>query len=334
MDLSTKYLGLQLKHPFVMGASPLVDQMDDVRRLEDAGASAIVMHSLFEEQLILEQVKSHDFTEPHTESFAEATSYLPQPSQFALGPDTYLEQLSRIKAAVSIPVIGSLNGFTARGWLDYAALIEQAGADALELNLYAIHSDPDRLAASVESEELEMIQRVKAHTSLPLALKLSPYYTALSNFVREASLRGSDGFVLFNRFYQPDIDVDELEVKHRVELSHSGELLLRVRWLAILSAQNQASFAVTGGVHSVSDAIKALMAGADAVQVVSEVLRHGPQRLGELAVELAAWLTAHEYESLSQMRGSMNLARCPDPSAYERGNYMKVLQSWRGPVLG
>jgi dihydroorotate dehydrogenase (fumarate) len=313
-----------------MGASPLVDQLDDVRRLEDAGAAAIVMHSLFEEQLIFDEVASYVYTQPHAESFAEARSYLPEPTPFSLGPDEYLDQLRRIKAVVSVPVIASLNGVTARGWLEYAKLMEEAGADALELNLYAIHCDPERVAANVEAEELAMVRRIKESTRLPFALKLSPYYTSLAHFVRQAHNAGADGFVIFNRFYQPDFDLEELEIRHRVELSHSGELLLRLRWLAVLSAQNRAAFAVTGGVHSVTDAVKALMAGANAVQLVSEVLRNGPQRLGELALELAQWLEDHEYESLSQLRGSMNLDRCPNPSAYERANYMKVLQSWRG----
>lgn len=333
MDLTTRYLGLTLKHPFVMGASPLVDQLDMVRRLEDGGAAAIVMHSLFEEQLVFEQVAAHAFTQPHVESFAEAQSYLPTPTDFALGPDEYLEQLSRVKAMVEVPVIGSLNGISSRGWLHYAQLIEQAGADALELNLYSINCDPTRSAAAVEAEELAMISRIKAETKLPLALKLSPFYTSLAHFSHTAQLAGVDGFVLFNRFYQPDFDLEELEVHHRVELSHSGELLLRIRWLAILSGQVEADFAVTGGVHTAVDAVKALMAGATAVQVVSEILHHGPERFAELSRDLNQWLDVHEYESLDQLRGSLNLQRCPDPSAYERNNYMKVLQSWRGLSL-
>lgn len=330
MDLRTDYLGLKLKHPFIVGASPLVDEVDTVRKLEDAGAAAVVMHSLFEEQLVLEEISAHAFTDPHDESFAEAQSYFAQPVEFSLGPDEYLEQISKLKRAVDIPIIGSLNGISARGWLDYARLIEQAGADALELNLYSVNSDPTREAGSIENEALAMVQHVKGNTNLPVALKLSPYYTSLAHFVRRAHAASADGFVLFNRFYQPDFDLEELEIRHRVELSHSGELLLRIRWLAILSAQCDASFAVTGGVHSVHDAIKALMAGAHGVQLVSEILKHGPERFGQLVSELDQWLTQHGYDSLAQLRGSMNLDRCPDPSAFERSNYMKVLQSWRG----
>ncbi len=333
MDLSTEYLGLKLAHPFVMGASPLVDRLDMVRRLEDGGAAAIVMHSLFEEQLVFEQVAQSTFREPHTESFAEALSYLPEPTSFALGPDEYLEQLSKVKKTVDVPVIGSLNGVSAQGWLEFAGLIEQAGADALELNLYAINSDPECPCSNIEAEQLEMVKLVKAHTHLPVALKLSPYYTSLSHFVRRAQQAGADGFVIFNRFYQPELDIEELEIRHRLELSQSGELLLRIRWLAILSAQASASFAVTGGVHTVADSIKALMAGTDAVQLVSEILEHGPRRFEQLQQGLSEWLEQHEYESLSQLRGSMNLDRCPDPAAFERSNYMKVLQSWRGLSL-
>ena len=329
MDLSTNYLGLKLHHPLIMGASPLVDQLDMVRRLEDAGAAAIVMHSLFEEQIVFEQVAADTFIQPHADSYAEARSFFPEATPFSLGPDEYLEQLRVVKAAVSIPVIGSLNGVTARGWLEYARLIEQAGADALELNLYAINSKPQRSGSTIESEQLEMVRQVKADCKLPIALKLSPFYTSVAHFVHGASHAGADGFVLFNRFYQPDFDVEALEIRHRVELSQSAELLLRLRWLAILSAQCDGWFAVTGGVHSVVDVIKALMAGADAVQLVSEILKHGPRRFLELRYALVSWLESHGYESLAQLRGSMNLTRCPDPAQFERSNYMKILQSWR-----
>lgn len=330
MDLTTPYLGLTLKHPFIMGASPLVDDLDRVARLAEGGAAAIVMHSLFEEQLVFERAAARAFTEPHAESSAEATSYLPAPIEFALGPDEYLEQIYQIKRRVDLPVIGSLNGASAEGWVYYAGLIQEAGADALELNLYAVNSNPERSAAAVEVEQLTMIDQIRASATIPVALKLSPYYTALAHFVNRASATGADGFVLFNRFYQPDFNLEDLEVEHRVRLSDSSELLLRLRWLAILSAQSQKSFAVTGGVRHSSDALKALMAGAHAVQLVSEILERGPQRFTELAVDLARWLEEHRYESLAQLRGSMNLARCPDPSAYERAQYTKMLQSWRG----
>ena len=330
MDLTTRYAGLQLEHPFIMGASPLVDDIDTVRRIEDHGAAAIVMHSLFEEQLTLEELANHEFTVPHQESTAEAMSYLPDPHEFELGPDEYLEQLRRIKEAVDIPVFASLNGVTARGWLDYAKLIEQAGADALELNLYTINGDPTRTASDFETEQLEMIRKVKTTTGLRLALKISSHYTSLSHFVRLATQAGVDAFVIFNRFYQPDLDLEELEVSHRLELSNSSELLMRIRWLAILSAQSSASFAVTGGVHVIDDAVKALMSGAHGVQMVSEILKNGTTRFREMQQALGAWLEDHHYSSLDQLRGSMNLARCPDPTAYARTNYMRVLGSWRG----
>lgn len=330
MDLTTQYAGLTLAHPFVMGASPLVDNLDTVRRLEDDGAAAIVMHSLFEEQITLEQLATYEFTEPHMESFAEATSYLPDPHEFELGPEEYLEQLRLIKAAVGVPVFASLNGATAAGWLDYAKLLEEAGADALELNLYTINSDPNRDAASFEKEQLAMVEHVKQATRLPLALKLSPHYTSPSHFIKTARECGADAFVLFNRFYQADLDLEELEVSPRLELSSSSELLLRIRWLAILSAQSEATFAVTGGVHTIEDAVKALMSGADAVQMVSEILKKGTRRFKEMKDALVNWLQEHDYTSLAQLRGSMNLERCPDPSAYARTNYMRVLGSWRG----
>ncbi len=328
MDIGVNYLGLKLAHPFVMGASPLVDDLDSVRRVEDGGAAAIVMHSLFEEQLHTEQLVHHDAVDAHGESFAEATSYFPQPDDFALGPHEYLEQLRKIKEAVAIPVIGSLNGISKSGWLEYAGLIEQAGADALELNVYALATDPSQDAAAVEDNTLEMLAALTKRTSLPVAIKLSPFYTSLSHFAGRLVAAGVRGLVLFNRFYQPDIDIDELEVTRQLHLSDSSELLLRLRWLAILSAQVQADLAVTGGVHQVTDGIKAVMAGATAVQVVSEVLEHGPTRLGELAKGLSDWLEERDYESLLQMRGSMNLARSPDPRAYERANYIRLLQSW------
>ncbi|HEX9620510.1 MAG TPA: dihydroorotate dehydrogenase-like protein [Polyangiaceae bacterium] len=329
MDLATTYLGLPLAHPLVMGASPLVDDLDTVRGLEDAGVAAIVMHSLFEEQLTLEQLARHHCVDSHGEAFAEALSYLPEPEDFALGPDAYLEQLRRVKDAVSVPVIGSLNGVTNRGWLEYARLIEEAGADALELNVYALVTDPERSAESVEAETAGMLQAVRAATRLPIAVKLSPFYTALPHFARRLEAAGAAGLVLFNRFYQPDIDVEALEVSHQLHLSTSSELLLRLRWLAVLSPQLSCSLAVTGGVHDVEDVVKAVMAGAHGVQMVSEILQHGPRRFADLIDGLTRWLEVHEYDSLAQMRGSMNLARSPDPAAFERANYVRVLQSWR-----
>lgn len=331
MDLRTTYLGFELPHPFLPGASPLVDDLDMVRRLEDAGAAAIVMHSLFEEQLVSEQVATHGLLEESAESFGEATSYLPNPVDFTLGPDKYLEQLLRIKHAVEVPVIGSLNGTTAGGWLEYAGMIQQAGADALELNVYRLATDPERSGEELEREVVEMVREVKEMVKIPLAVKLSPFYTSLAHFACRLSEAGADGLVVFNRFYQPDLDIEELDVARTLRLSDSSELLLRLRWLAILYGQvGGASLAVTGGVHTAVDAMKAVMAGADAVQVVSLLLRNGPEALTGLLAGVERWLEEHEYESIAQARGSLSLEHCPDPSWYERVNYMQILESWRG----
>lgn len=329
LDLSTTYLGFKLPHPFLPGASPLVDDLDSVRRLEDAGAAAIVMHSLFEEQITREQLSSFLHTEMHGESFAEALTYFPHPDHFALGPEEYLDHLARIKGTVRVPVIASLNGSTLGGWLSYAKAMEQAGADALELNVYALATDPSEDAGAIEDRTLEMLKAVKAGVRIPVAVKLSPFYTSLSHFAKRLDEAGADALVLFNRFYQPDIDVEELQVERALYLSNPSELPLRLRWLAILSGRLRASLAVSGGVHSALDAVKAVMTGADAVQVVSALLQRGPAYLKTLRLELARWLEEHEYESLRQMHGSMNLLACPDPKVYERANYMLVLQSWQ-----
>ena len=330
MDLSTTYLGLRLPHPFMPGASPLVDDLDTVRRLEDAGAAAIVMHSLFEEQITAEQLGTIHAMELHEDSFAEALSYFPRPDEFALGPEPYLEQIRRIKAAVAVPVIGSLNGVTPAGWLQHARLIQEAGADALELNVYSLAADPGVTAAEVERRLLEIVRTVKAAVSIPIAVKLSPFFSAMGRVAHELDALGIDGLVIFNRFYQPDIDIEALEVVPSLQLSESSELLLRLRWLAIFSGRLRASLGVTGGVHTYVDAIKAVMAGAHAVQMVSALLQNGPAQLLRVRHQMMQWMEEHEYVSLAQMQGSMNLLRCPDPTAFERANYMRVLQSWKG----
>ena len=329
MDLSTRYLGFDLPHPLMPGASPLVDNLDSVRRLEDAGAAAIVLHSLFEEQIRQDRANAERAAETGADSFAEALSYFPGLDHFALGPEAYLEQVRKIKAAVKVPVIASLNGVSTEGWADYAKLIEQAGADALELNVYFLAARFDETAETVENRVVAIAERVKNSVKIPVALKLSPFFSALSGLVRRLEATGIDGLVLFNRFYQPDIDIEALEAKAQIELSTSSELLLRLRWLAILSGQIKPSLACSGGVHTVPDTIKAVMAGANAVQVVSSLLKRGPGALTELRDGMARWMEEHEYESLKQMQGSMNLSRCPNPAAFERGNYMAVLQSWR-----
>lgn len=329
MDLSTTYLGLSLPHPLMPGASPLVDDLDMVKRLEDAGAAAIVMHSLFEEQITGERAQTLRQIETHANSFAEAPSYFPDRPGLSVGPEPYLEQIRRIKSAVHVPVIGSLNGTTATGWLEYARLIQQAGADALELNFYVVATDPLEQGEAVEQRALDILRKVKASVTIPVAVKLSPFFGSFAHVAAQLDGLGADGLVLFNRFYQPDIDVETLEVVPRLHLSDSSELLLRLRWLAILSGHVRASLAVTGGVHTAVDTIKAVMAGAHAVQLVSALLQHGPEHLKTIREEMVRWMEEHEYQSLRQMQGSMNLTRCPDPAAFERANYVRVLQSWR-----
>jgi dihydroorotate dehydrogenase (fumarate) len=329
MDLSTTYLGFQLPHPFMAGAGPMADTVESVKRLEDAGAAAITMRSLFEEQIASEQLATSRSMDTPANSFAEALSYFPSPEEFVLGPDEYLEQIRKNKAAVDIPVIASLNGTTLGGWLDYANLMQQAGADALELNVYYLATDPDETGAALERRTVEMVGAVKKAVSIPVAVKVSPYYSSMANVAKHLDACSADGLVLFNRFYQPDIDVEELQVVSDLNLSNSGALLLRLRWLAILSGRIRASLAVTGGVHTALDAIKAVMCGANAVQMVSALLKNGPQHLAKVRNEVSKWLEEHEYESLRQMQGSMSLQKCPDPKAFERANYMHILQSWQ-----
>ena len=329
MDLRTQYLGLDLPHPFMPGASPMVDDLDVVKRLEDAGAAAIVMHSLFEEQIEREQGRTAHDVESHVNAFAEATSFFPQAGEYRLGPHEYLDQIRRIKEAVALPVIASLNGVTATGWLEYARLIEQAGANALELNVYYIATNPEESATDVEQRTLDIVAAVRRHVKLPIAVKLSPFHSSLANFATKLEAAGAQAVVLFNRFYQPDIDIEALEVVPQLKLSDPSELLLRLRWLAILSGRSKLQLACSGGVHSGQDALRALAAGAHTVQMVSALLRHGPAHLKMVREGVELWLEQHEYESLAQLRGSMNLARCPDPAMFERGNYMRILQSWR-----
>ena len=329
MNLSTRYLGLALPHPLIPGASPLADDLDTVRRLEDAGAAAIILRSLFEEQITREQVSAFLHSEMHGESFAEALTYFPTPQSFVFGPEEYLEHLGRVKAAVKIPVIASLNGTTPDGWLDYPPLIESTGADALELNLYRLAFDPSLSAQEVERESVAVVRSVRRSVRIPLAVKLSPFYSSLAHFAGQLDEAGADGLVLFNRFYQPDINPETLELNRDLHLSDSRELPLRLRWLGALSGQVKASLAVSGGVHDARDAIKAIMAGAHAVQVVSALLRNGPEYLKVLRQGMEDWMREFEWESLEPMRGNMSLQRCPDPAAYERANYMMMLQSWR-----
>ena len=329
MDLSTTYMGLRLSNPLMPGASPLVDKLDNVKRLEDAGAAAIVMHSLFEEQITGEQLNSIYHMEIYADSVSEALSYFPSTRQFAFGPDEYLEHLRRIKKSVSVPVIGSLNGSTLGGWTQYAKLMAEAGADALELNLYHVATDPVTTGRDIEQRLLDVCKAVKQSISIPLSIKLSPFFSSLPNLCCQLDELGIDGIVLFNRFYQPDIDLELLEAVPRLYLSTNSELLMRLRWLAIVSPHVQASLACSGGVHSGTDAVKAIMAGARGVQVVSALLEKGPEYLKTILNEMKEWMQANEYASVRLMQGSMSLVRCPDPHAFERANYMRVLQSWR-----
>jgi dihydroorotate dehydrogenase (fumarate) len=330
MDLSTRYLGLELPHPFMPGASPLADDMDTVRQLEDAGAAAIVMRSLFEEQLAAEQLATAGHLEGISDAFAEAHSFLPSTDEFALGPEEYLDQILRIRAAVDLPVIASLNGTEGGYWLQYAHLIAEAGAGALELNVFDIETDASETGADLERRLIRMVQKLRETIELPIAVKLSPFYSAILNLSAALVDEGAAGLVIFNRFFQADIDIEELEVERQLRLSDSSELPLRLRWLAILSGKIDVSLAVTGGVHTAEDAIKALMCGADAVQMVSALLLHGPETLGTVRQGVADWLEKHEYDSLEQLRGSMNIERCPDPTVYGRANYIQLLHNFKG----
>jgi dihydroorotate dehydrogenase (fumarate) len=328
MNISTTYLGMKLDNPFVPAASPLTSDLGTVRKLEEAGAPMIVMHSIFQEQLDREQVALHQGLEQADNSNAEALSYLPRPEQFRIGPEEYIEQLARIKAAVRIPVVASLNGRTRGGWVKFAQQMEVAGAAALELNIYDPVLCVDREAASIEKEAEEVVREVCKTVSIPVAVKISPFYTNTVHFALRLVAAGAKGLVLFNRFYQPDIDVENLEALPTLKLSTSDTLRLRLRYTAALFGKTKADIAVTGGVHTAIDGLKAVMAGASAVQLASALLTHGPAHLKALRQGLAQWLEAHEYDSLAQAKGSMSLEKTPNPSAFERGNYMKILQTW------
>ena len=328
MDLSTNYLGISLPHPLVPGASPLSDDLDTVKRLEDAGAGAIVLRSLFEEQITREQEATHDHWNSHDDAFAEAVTFFPSSDSFVLGPDEYLNHVQRVKQAVRIPVIGSLNGMTPGGWLSYARLIEQAGADALELNVYHAPTDFETSGSEVERRTVEMVHEVKHGLKIPVAVKLSPFFTAFAHFARQLDGAGADGLVLFNRYYDPDIDVQELNVLRSLQLSDSSELPLRLRGIAALAGRVKASLAITGGVHTALDVVKSTMAGAHITQMVSALLKNGPDHLRKVRADLEAWMEENEWSSLNEMRGNMSQERIPNPQIYERANYMLMLQTW------
>lgn len=334
MDLSTTYLGLPLKHPIVPSASPLSDGIDRIRRLEDAGASAVVLYSIFEEQIEGESHLLDHYLSYGSESFAEALDYFPDLDNYNTGPNGYLELIRKAKEATDIPIIASLNGASAGGWLEYARLMQQAGADALELNIYYIPTDPEMSSAGVEQQYLDVVSTVRKEISIPLAVKLGPYFSSFPNMAKRLGAAGAEGLVLFNRFYQPDLDIEQLEVTPNLHLSNSYEMRLPLRWVAILCDRVPVDFAITSGVHTFEDAVKGIMAGAKVTMMASELLRNGVQRIGAVVRELERWLAEHEYESLAQMRGSMSQLRVADPTAFERANYMKVLHSWKFDPTG
>lgn len=328
-DLTTTYLGLELKNPLVASASPLSKKIQDAQKLEAAGVGAIVMYSLFEEQIIHESLELDHYLTRGTNSFAEAQTYLPDIGTYNMGPDKYLDHLAAIKAAVKIPVIASLNGVSKGGWTRYARYMQDAGADAIELNMYYLPGDPELSGGDLEDNYVELVAEVNNSINIPLAVKLSPFITALPNFARRLSAAGADGLVLFNRFYQPDFDLDELEVVQSLELSHSSDLLLPLRWISILYGKVDADLALTSGIHNAEDILKAMMAGARVAMSASMILREGYDRISSILEELQAWMAEHEYDSIRQMQGSMSQQSAAEPAAYERSNYIQILNSYR-----
>jgi len=331
MDLTTTYLGLKLRTPLVPSASPLSEDIDNIKHMEDAGASAVVLHSLFEEQLRQDRAELAHNLEQGTESFAEALTYFPEPETFHLGPEEYLKHIARAKKAVRIPIIASLNGSSAGGWTQYAKLIQQAGAAALELNIYYIPTNANLPAGEVEQTYLDILNAVKKEVTIPVAVKLSPFFTNFACVARKLDEAGANGLVLFNRFYQPDIDLETLEVKPNILLSTPMAMRLPLRWVAILRGQVRASLAATSGIHRATDVLKMLMAGADVAMLCSVLLRHGIPQIGVIERDLVAWMEEHEYESVAQLKGSLSQKNCPAPSAFERAQYMRAISSYPPP---
>ena len=328
MDLRTEYMGLTLKNPLVVSSSPLTKEFDNFKKLEDAGVSAIVCHSVFEEQIIQEIRELNQNLINGTESFAEALSYFPEQEEYYTGPEEYLKMISRAKSQLSIPVIASLNGHTEGGWVDYAKKMEQAGADALELNVYFLPTKVDTTPDQVEKNYEEIVKNVKRNVAIPVAVKLSPYFSALANMAKSLDQEGADGLVLFNRFYQPDIDIENLEVDPKVLLSTSFDLRLPLRWTAILYGHVKASLAVTSGVHTAEDLVKIIMAGADVGMMCSAFLQNGIDHAKNVLKDLNVWMLNHQYDSIMSMKGIMSQQRCAHPEAFERANYMKMLHSY------
>jgi dihydroorotate dehydrogenase (fumarate) len=327
MDLTTTYMGLKLANPLVPSASPLSEEIDNIRRMEDAGASAVVLYSLFEEQLSHDRLELFHHLTHGSESFAEALTYFPEPPEFHLGPEGYLDHVRKAKEAVSIPIIASLNGCSMGGWTDFARRMQEAGADAVELNVYYLPASLKTPGHEVEQTCIDILKAVKSSVTVPVAIKLSAFYSSMANMAYQLDQAGADGLVLFNRFYQPDIDLDQLEVVPNVLLSRSQALRLPLRWVAILYGRVKASLAATSGIHEASDVIKMLMAGANVTMLCATLLRNGIDHTRTILADMRSWMEEHEYESVHQMQGSMSHAHCEDPAAFERVQYMRALQS-------
>ena len=328
-DLTTRYLGLALKNPLIASASPLSERVETVRQLEKAGIGAVVMYSLFEEQVIHESLELDHYLNYGTETYAEALTYLPDTGRYSIGPEKYIDHVKRLKDAVTIPVIGSLNGVSSGGWIEYAKRIETAGADALELNIYYLPFDTAITSTGLEENYVQLVKDVRREIKIPLAVKVSPFLTGVANVLKQFSEAGANGLVLFNRFYQPDIDLEKMEVTPNLVLSTSTELRMPLRWIALLYGQIKADFAITSGVHNSEDVLKSMMAGASAAMMASELLKNGIGRIPEILDGMQTWMEAHEYESVSQMKGSMSAQAIHQPLALRRSNYIKVLNSFR-----
>ena len=328
IDLSTKYLGLTLKNPLVLSASPLSKKVDNVKKLEDAGASAVVVYSLFEEQLTIESLTFDYFLTRGSESFAEAITYFPDLENFRIGPEKYINHIRKLKESIDIPVIGSLNGVSTGGWINISKEIEQAGADALELNIYYVPTDSELGSQSIEDANIQIISEIKNNINIPLSVKLSPFYTSLPNVISRMEKAGADGFVLFNRFFQPDLDVNNFEIVPNLDLSTSKDLLLPLRWIAILYGNINADFALTSGIHSGIDMVKSIMAGSSVCMSASEILKEGISRVPKMLQEFSSWMQANDYSSIEQMKGAMSQKSVAEPAAFERANYLKAFSTY------
>ena len=332
MKLNTTYLGIELRTPLVPSASPMSEDVDNIKHMEDAGASAVVLHSLFEEQIEKERHDLHFHLTEHTDSFAEALSFFPEPTDFRVGPEEYLEHIFKAKQSVAIPIIASLNGTSPGGWTDYAARMQQAGADALELNIFYIPNDINMPAAEVEQAYVDIVESVKRVVTIPIAVKLGPFFSNLAHMASRLNEAGADGLVLFNRFYQPDIDLKHLEVRPHILLSTPQALRLPLRWIAMLYGRVGVDFAASGGIHTGTDALKLIMAGANVTMLCSALLKRGIPYIRVVEQEMLDWMEEYEYESVEEMRGSISQRNSPDPAAFERAQYVRALQSFRRPV--